>query len=247
MTEKRRNFSGTLLQSPSAREIAHGKLARELAARGIVLLKNEALLPFKENEKIALLGAGAVKTVKGGIGSGDVNNRENISIYEGLKEAKVTLTSEKWLLDYCNIYDDARACWKEKILEDAKIVENPFDAYASNPFVLPEGREIKKADVEEADAAVYVISRISGEGKDRRCEKGDYYLSEKEERDIMYLNQMGIDTALILNAGGPVELTDILEKAPCVKAVLNISQLGQQGGGMLWQISFWEKQFQREN
>ena len=57
--------------------------------------KNEALLPFKENEKIALLGAGAVKTVKGGIGSGDVNNRENISIYEGLKEAKVTLYKRK--------------------------------------------------------------------------------------------------------------------------------------------------------
>ena len=236
MTEKRRNFSGTLLQSPSAREITHGKLARKLAARGIVLLKNEALLPFKENEKIALLGAGAVKTVKGGIGSGDVNNRENISIYEGLKEAKVTLTSEKWLQDYCSIYDDARARWKEKILEDAKIVENPFDAYASNPFSLPEGSEIEQTDIEGADAAVYVISRISGEGKDRKCEKGDYYLSEKEERDIMYLNQMGIDTALILNAGGPVELTDILEKAPCVKAVLNISQLGQQGGNAVADI-----------
>ena len=52
----------------------------------------------------------------------------------------------------------------------------------------------------------------------------------------MYLNQMGIDTALILNAGGPVELTDILEKAPCVKAVLNISQLGQQGGNAVADI-----------
>lgn len=102
--------------------------------------------------------------------------------------------------------------------------------------MLPEGREIEKADIEEADAAVYVISRISGEGKDRNREKGDYYLSEKEERDIMYLNQMGIRTALILNAGGPVELTDILEKAPCVKAVLNISQLGQQGGNAVADI-----------
>lgn len=236
MTEKRRDFSGTLLQSSSAREIAHGQLARKIAARGIVLLKNEALLPFKKSEKISLLGAGAVKTVKGGIGSGDVNNRENISVYEGLKEAGVTLTSEKWLLDYCSVYEKARERWKEKILEDAKTVENPFDAYASNPFVLPEGREIEKADIEEADAAVYVISRISGEGKDRKREKGDYYLSEKEERDIMYLNRMGIRTALILNAGGPVELTDILEKAPCVKAVLNISQLGQQGGNAVADI-----------
>lgn len=46
--------------------------------------------------------------VKGGIGSGDVNNRENISVYEGLKEAEVTLTSEKWLLDYCSVYEEAR-------------------------------------------------------------------------------------------------------------------------------------------
>lgn len=236
MTEKRRRFSGTRLQSPSAREIAHGKLARELATRGIVLLKNEALLPLKTTKKIALLGAGAVKTVKGGIGSGDVNNRENISVYEGLKKAKVTLTSEKWLLDYCRIYSEARECWKEKILADAKKVENPFDAYASNPFSLPEGGEIKKTDVEGADAAVYVISRISGEGKDRKREKGDYYLSEKEERDLMYLDQMGIDTALVLNAGGPVELTEILEKTSCVKAVLNISQLGQQGGNAVADI-----------
>lgn len=108
MTEKRRDFSGTLLQSSSAREIAHGQLARKIAARGIVLLKNEALLPFKKSEKISLLGAGAVKMVKGGIGSGDVNNRENISVYEGLKEAEVTLTSEKWLLDYCSVYEEAR-------------------------------------------------------------------------------------------------------------------------------------------
>lgn len=51
MTEKRRDFSGTLLQSSSAREIAHGQLARKIAARGIVLLKNEALLPFKKVKK----------------------------------------------------------------------------------------------------------------------------------------------------------------------------------------------------
>ena len=49
-----------------------------------------------------------------------------------------------------------QARWKEKILEDAKIVENPFDAYASNPFSLPEGSEIEQTDIEGADAAVYV-------------------------------------------------------------------------------------------
>lgn len=225
-----RIHSGTLEYQPSKRELAHSRLAREMAAEGMVLLKNEGLLPFKASMPIALLGCGAKKTVKGGIGSGDVNNRENISIYRGLKEADVSITSERWLSDYDKFYEAARNKWKAKILEDAKKVENPFDAYAANPFVLPEGCIITEEDIEGAEAAVYVISRISGEGKDRRKVEGDYYLSKKEEEDILYLNQKNIPIALILNAGGPVELTDILEKAENIKAVLNISQPGQEGG-----------------
>lgn len=230
MKARNQIHSGTLEYQPSEREIAFSRLTREMAAEGMVLLKNEGLLPFKESISIALIGCGAEKTVKGGIGSGDVNNRENISIYRGLKEAGVSITSERWLSDYYKYYEIARNEWKEKVLEDAKWVENPFDAYAANPFILPEGPIITAKDIEGAEAAVYVISRISGEGKDRRKIEGDYYLSKKEVEDILYLNQNNLPIVLILNAGGPVELTDILEKAGNIKAILNISQPGQEGG-----------------
>ena len=56
---------------------------------------------------------------------------------------------------------------RKKVLADAKTVENPFDAYAANPFVLPQGRPVALQDLIGAAAAIYVISRISGEGKDR--------------------------------------------------------------------------------
>ena len=79
--------SGSLESSPSAREIRHGELARKLAAEGMVLLKNNGLLPLPVSAPVAVFGCGAVKTVKGGIGSGDVNNRESISIVRGLREA----------------------------------------------------------------------------------------------------------------------------------------------------------------
>lgn len=230
MTEGNQIHSGTREPQPSRRELTHSRLARELAAEGMVLLKNEGLLPLCVSASIALLGCGAEKTVKGGIGSGDVNNRENISIYQGLKEAGVSITSEGWLEDYRNRYEAARNQWKEKVLEDAKQVENPFDAYAANPFVLPEGREITEDDIKGAQAAVYVISRISGEGKDRRRAEGDYYLSRREQEDIRYLHQNNIPMVLVLNAGGPVELTDIMEKTGNIKAVLTISQPGQEGG-----------------
>lgn len=230
MEERNTNHSGTKCAKPSRRELAHSRLARKLAAEGMVLLKNEGILPLNASMPIALLGSGAAKTVKGGIGSGDVNNRANVSIYQGLKEAGIPLVSEEWLEDYEERYKTAREKWKEKVLEDAKQVENPFDAYSANPFVLPEGRRITEEDVEGSETVIYVISRISGEGKDRRRAEGDYYLSEGEKEDILYINQRRIPIVLILNAGGPIELTDILEKAENIKAILNISQPGQEGG-----------------
>ncbi len=223
-------YSGTREEQPSERELMHGKLARKAASEGIVLLKNEGILPLKKDTAAALLGYGAEKTVKGGIGSGDVNNRKNISIYQGLKEAGVKIVREDWISDYNNRYEQAREAWKEKVLEEAKKVDNPFDAYAENPFAMPLGRKVAEEDICEADVVIYVISRISGEGKDRRKVKGDYYLSEREEEDLRYLAEMNKPVILILNAGGPVELTDILEQTDNIKGILNISQLGQEGG-----------------
>ena len=180
--------SGSLKNEPCQYEKKHRAFARRAATEGIVLLKNDGVLPLKLSDPIALFGNGAERTVKGGIGSGDVNNRENISVYRGIKEAGAKITDEHWIRDYDRCYREARETWREKVLEDAHHVQNPFDAYAANPFVLPDGPIIKEKDVSGAVAAIYVISRISGEGKDRRLEKGDYYLSSRERKDILYLN-----------------------------------------------------------
>lgn len=224
------NHSGTLKTKRSRRELKHAGFARRAAAEGMVLLKNDRLLPLELPMSIALFGGGAVRTVKGGIGSGDVNNRESISIYRGLKTAGAVITSEDWLTDYENRYEAARTGWKEKVLEAARHVENPFDAYSANPFSMPEGRKIMPEDLENASAAVYVISRIAGEGKDRRKIEGDYYFSKKEWEDILDLDRAGIPIVLLLNVGAPIELTDVLQRAGNIKAVLNISLPGQEGG-----------------
>lgn len=232
------SHSGTQMQQPSKRELTHGALARRMAAEGIVLLKNDGMLPFEPSTSIALLGSGAQKTVKGGIGSGDVNNRENISIYQGFKDAGISVTSTDWLEDYQKRYESARNKWKETILEASKQVDNPFDAYADHPFSLPDGRRVEKGDIEGASVAVYVISRICGEGKDRRRIEGDYDLSKREREDILYLNREQIPVVLILNVGAPVELTDILQKAENIRAILYISLPGQEGGHAVTDVLF---------
>ena len=224
------SYSGSRRAALSPREKRHAALARKAAAAGIVLLRNDGVLPLAPDKPVALFGAGAGYTVKGGIGSGDVNNRANVSLYEGLQEAGVALTSEDWITDYEHRYTAARLAWKDKILDDATKVENPFDAYAANPFVLPQGRPVTLQDMTGAAAAIYVISRISGEGKDRTPTAGDYLLSDREMADLRTLNEAGLPLVLVLNAGGPVELTDLLAEYRHPLAVLQISQPGQQGG-----------------
>ena len=222
----------------SERELRHAAIARKLAAEGMVLLKNETILPLDPSQPIGLFGAGAVQTVKGGLGSGDVNNRRSISIYEGLLEAGAPIVSRAWLEDYRSRYDNARNSWKDRVLEAAKDVENPFDAYVANPFVRPEGRALTDEDVKGAKTLVYVLSRISGEGNDRRLEAGDYFISEQEREDLLFLDRQSLPIVLIMNTGGVVELTELLEKASNIRAVLSVSQPGQEGGHALADVLF---------
>ena len=101
------------------RETDHRAVARRAAADGIVLLKNEnGLLPLKKGAKVALYGSGANRTVKGGTGSGDVNERERVTVYQGLLNAGITVTTEKWIADYDAAYQKAREDWREFLLAE---------------------------------------------------------------------------------------------------------------------------------
>ena len=217
---------GTRDAAFSERELRHAALARNMAAEGMVLLKNENILPLDVAQPIALLGTGAVKTVKGGLGSGDVNNRRNVSVYEGLQEAGASIVSANWLSAYADRYNCARESWKAQVLEAAKHVDNAFDAYVANPFIRPEGRGLTDADVDGAQVIVYVISRVSGEGNDRRLEAGDYELSAQEWEDLLFLDKKELPIVLVINSGGVVDLTLLLEKTSYIDAILLISQPG---------------------
>ena len=73
---------------PTEREIKGRALAYRAATEGIVVLKNDGVLPLRE-KKIALYGSGARKTIKGGEGSGEVHERYSVSIEQGLLNADI--------------------------------------------------------------------------------------------------------------------------------------------------------------
>ena len=94
MQVKTRTYSGSKSTEVSARELENRKVARAAAAEGIVLMKNDGVLPIKKGQTAALYGNGVSHFIKGGTGSGDVNEREVVTIQEGLSAAGVTLVNE---------------------------------------------------------------------------------------------------------------------------------------------------------
>lgn len=230
---KERALTGTPCAEPRPYEALHARLARRAAAEGMVLLKNENhTLPLKSGSKIALFGAGASQTIKGGTGSGDVNERKNVRIYHGLLEAGYQITTEKWIMDFEQKYQIARLAWKQDILnkkreyEKAGVSNAFFSAYSRHPFILPAGAPAYQTD---ADAAVYVLSRIAGENADRHATGGDYYLSSEEHQLLADICRMYAKTIVIVNTGGIVDLS-FLDEFPSIQALLFISQPGMEGG-----------------
>ena len=216
----------------SEREIANRKIALHAAEEGFVLLKNDGLLPLKKDIPLAIFGGGANYTIKGGTGSGDVNERESISLYSGLKDKGFTITNKAWLDSYDKIYNEARMLWKEAVLAKCNgNSEDPhfFDAHATTPWRMPAVPQISKEDLNGAKYAIYVISRSAGEGADRRDVKGDYYLSDTEESELKALSSLAEKLIIVINTGAQIDLT-FIHSLKNVSSIIFICQAGQEGG-----------------
>ena len=221
------SFAGEMSQ----REKDNLAVAYQAACEGMVLLKNDGSLPFR-TKRVALYGPGASMTIKGGTGSGEVNERHSVTILEGMEDRGYTIASRQWLEDYQADYEDARA----RHLEEKKKKLNPlkmksFIDLLFDNFRAPAGRPVTERDVAESetDSCVYVLSRQAGEGGDRRAEEGDLFLTPEEEAAIRVCAEKYEHFLLVINSGSAVDL-GFLERIPGINAVLYLCQLGQEGG-----------------
>lgn len=236
MKLKKRDFTGSLSNEVTKRETENRTLARRAAAEGFVLLKNEdQVLPLKTGTKAALYGAGAVKTIKGGTGSGDVNERDCVNIFQGMKQAGYEITSEAWLNSYEELYDQKRQEWKQEVLTKLQVTGTDFfTAYSTTPFYMPCGNsiDIETAKADGADVAVYVLARIAGENADRHDVEGDYFISAEEKELLKSIAKCYEKIVLVVNTGGLVDLA-FTEEFPSICAILQFVQAGQEGGSAL--------------
>lgn len=211
-------------------ETEHADLVRSIAPECTLFLKREDdALPVHAG-RIALYGSGARRTIKGGTGSGDVNVRHFTTIEEGIKKAGFEITSEAWLDAYDNVRAAARCTFIDQVKKEAAELGINAVMYGLGK-AMPEP-EYEIALNAPADLAVYVLSRISGEGADRSTQAGDVNLTETEIRDILYCSRNYEKFVLVLNVGGMVNLEPVME----VKNILLLGQLGTPVGDVLADI-----------
>ena len=196
----------------------YAALARQAAAEGCVLLKNDnEALPLQKGDKVAVFGRIAFHYYKSGLGSGGlVNTKYVVGILDALKEEKdITLdenllgTYEKWIEE--NPYDEGQGWgkvpWSQKEMElTDEIVES----------------------AKGADAAIVVVGRTAGEDQDNKNEAGSYLLTDTEKEMVEKVSKAFARTIVVLNVGNIIDMKWVKECNPA--AVLYVWQGGQEGG-----------------
>ena len=213
------------------REKDNLQVAYRAACESIVMLKNDGALPFA-NRKVALYGPGVSMTIKGGTGSGEVNERHSVTILEGMENRGFEVTTKDWISRFEEQYQKKLAEYqierKKRVnfLKPDSLMSMMFDN-----FRFPDGPEITDKEVADSDtdSCIYVLSRQAGEGGDRKAEAGDFLLTEGEKQAIKFLSEKYEKFVLAINSGSAMD-TGFFRDIPGINAILYICQLGTEGG-----------------
>ena len=182
------------------------QVARQVASDGMVLLKNDGTLPFK-GKKLAIFGVGAVDTIVCGTGSGYAFSPYKVTVMQGLQDAGIEITSTAWFDKYNKEQKNAAKNGKKLSIIDKRW--SGMTPEAVEPAITEE--DLKAASA--TDTAIYVIRRNTGENFDRKAEKGDYYLSDIEEKNLRTVAGHFAHTIVVLNTCviDAVKINEILE------------------------------------
>ena len=212
---------------------AHAAVTRQSAAEGMVLMKNNQVLPFAETIKnVALYGNTSYDFIAGGTGSGNVNHAYVVSLLNGLKNGGYTVNDELKTA-YETFWNDYRKAREAEIAEIEKTDKQRAMMMRFMPAGLPAEKSFTADELakqaETADIAVITLGRISGEFLDRQS--SDFNLSTSERQLLQQVcdvyHKAGKQVVVLLNIGGVIE-TASWKDLP--DAILCAWQAGQEGG-----------------
>ena len=206
---------------------AHAAITRQSAAEGIVLLKNNGTLPWKDVKTVALFGENSYNFLSGGVGSGCVHPPYVVDMLEGLKNAGIK--SSETLTDIYRKYIDYARVKFQAERHPAKWFQTEMMGQQKYPEISISPIAIDK-EVNTADAAIITIGRQAGEGIDRDIQTEFNLIPEEHALIIDVCNafhQAGKPVVVIINSGSVIE-TASWSSYP--DAILCAWQPGMEGG-----------------
>ena len=220
------------------------EVAEEIMEDGIVLLKNESLLPLNETKKLNIFGWESINPAYGGAGSGGINDLYDIvSLNQGLENAGFSINQE--LVDFYNNYG----------------ADNPEMSIQKQSWTLPEppvdtySDELIKSAKEYSDVAVVVLSRKAGEGHndipmdvrkaayDNNSDEyddfpeGEHYLQlSQTERDMVDMVCSNFDNVIVVYNGANQFELGFADEYPQIKSVVWCPGTGNMGFNALGKV-----------
>ena len=220
------------------------EVAEEIMEDGIVLLKNESLLPLNETKKLNIFGWESINPAYGGAGSGGINDLYDIvSLNQGLENAGFSINQE--LVDFYNNYS----------------ADNPEMSIQKQSWTLPEppvdtySDELIKSAKEYSDVAVVVLSRKAGEGHndipmdvrkaayDNNSDEyddfpeGEHYLQlSQTERDMVDMVCSNFDNVIVIYNGANQFELGFADEYPQIKSVVWCPGTGNVGFNALGKV-----------
>ena len=220
------------------------EVAEEIMEDGIVLLKNESLLPLNETKKLNIFGWESINPAYGGAGSGGINDLYDIvSLNQGLENAGFSINQE--LVDFYNNYG----------------ADNPEMSIQKQSWTLPEppvdtyNDELIKSAKEYSDVAVVVLSRKAGEGHndipmdvrkaayDNNSDEyddfpeGEHYLQlSQTERDMVDMVCSNFDNVILIYNGANQFELGFADEYPQIKSVVWCPGTGNVGFNALGKV-----------
>ena len=220
------------------------EVAEEIMEDGIVLLKNESLLPLNETKKLNIFGWESINPAYGGAGSGGINDLYDIvSLNQGLENAGFSINQE--LVDFYNNYG----------------ADNPEMSIQKQSWTLPEppvdtySDELIKGAKEYSDVAVVVLSRKAGEGHndipmdvrkaayDNNSDEyddfpeGEHYLQlSQTEKDMVDMVCDNFDDVIVIYNGANQFELGFTDEYPQIKSVVWCPGTGNVGFNALGKV-----------
>lgn len=197
---------------------------RELAEEGIVLLKNDGVLPITDDKKISVFGRVSHDWFYVGYGSGgDVHAPYEIPFFEGLRNAGLTYNESLKA-----VYD----AWCDK--EENKADHGYWGHWPYFYEEMPLTAELADKANKESDLAIVIIGRAAGEDRENKLVEGSYYLTKTEEDMLSKVTTTFEKTVLIMDCGNVIDMS-FTEKYP-LSAIIYAWQLGQENANALGNI-----------